>query len=69
MSSMHRLLEALITVAVGLVLFPVISSFTTTAQVNASSATSAILSLVPIFWVFGILALAAGLVYIGAKGK
>jgi len=66
---MSGLFEALIAIVIALVLFPVVSSFVTTAQINASATSSTLLGLIPLFWVLGAVGLAVGLIYHGFKSK
>ena len=64
---MKAIFEALLTIVVGLALLPVVREFVGAGQQNATSAESTLLILVTLFWVLGIIAVAAAIAYKGWK--
>jgi len=61
--NMGKLFFGFILIMVGLVLFPTVDDAVTEYGENATGATSAILSLVPLIWVLVIVGIGVGMVY------
>ncbi len=57
----------LIVVVIGLVLFPVVQSFSDTAAANTTTANAALIQLIPLLWIVAVIALTIGVVVLGFK--
>lgn len=66
---MKAIFEALLTIVVGLALLPVVREFVSQGQNGSTAAESTLLTLVTLFWVLGVIAVAAGIAYHGWKSK
>lgn len=56
----EKIITAFISIVVGLALLPTVFSFVADAQANATGATAGLISLVPVFYIIGLVLVTVG---------